>query len=60
MTRGEVIAFLDQDDLYHALTEVLRKSLDRRRQRGGRSVASVPRFSDFDISIVKGGKKHTD
>jgi glycosyltransferase involved in cell wall biosynthesis len=44
----------------HALTEVLKKSLDRRRQRGGRSVASVPRFSDFDISIVKGGKKHTD
>jgi glycosyltransferase involved in cell wall biosynthesis len=44
----------------HDFIRALKKSLDRRRQQGDGTVASVPRFSDFDISIVKGGKKHTD
>jgi glycosyltransferase involved in cell wall biosynthesis len=37
----------------HALTEVLKRSLDRRRQRDGRSVAPVPKFSDFAESVIK-------
>ena len=49
----------DQTIRHRGPLEVLKKSLDRRRTQRGNRLKSLPKFSDFQESVIR-GRKHSE